>query len=93
MDNKTIKKYIRLDYLADEIEDEDILDIIIGAVIEDLEESIPRFDKENITYRQKIIIFNSVQELYDNRTLYQEKGTVMRDSIRSMLLKEIYKGK
>ena len=72
-------------------EDDIYLNIVIEAVKDEFKSSIPGFDENNMTPRQKILLIAFTQDLYDNRVLYQEKKEVLRASINSMLWKEYYK--
>ncbi|NFG42087.1 phage gp6-like head-tail connector protein [Clostridium botulinum] len=88
MELETIKSYLGVDCN----DDDSLIEIIVGAIIEDFEELIPNFDKENMSSRQKLLFMTYVQEFYDNRTLFEEKNSSLRQSISSMLIKEIYGG-
>lgn len=85
MDLKQIKAYIRVDY----DDDDELIQLMLDAVIDEMQELIPKFDAKNPTNRQKILICSYVKELYDGRgnmTASQEK---IRYAVQSMMLKEM----
>lgn len=86
MELSEVKSYIRVDY----DDDDEIIQLMYDAVIDEMTELIPSFDEENITNRQKLLICAYVKELYDNRgnttTASSEK---IRYAVRSLLLKEM----
>ena len=53
---------------------------------------IPDFDPYNLTFRQRLLVFSFVKELYDNREKYQKDARSVTNAVSSMLLKEIYGG-
>lgn len=57
------KNYAHIDY----DDDADILAIMYDATIDDLKELISEFDEYAMTQRQKILVFASVKQLYDQR--------------------------
>lgn len=65
--------------------------IIKEAVEEEMKSIIPNFDIQNIKGRQKLIYISYIQEFYDNREAYESSKTSLRDSIKSMLMKESFK--
>lgn len=85
IDLKTVKEYVRIDYS----DDDEILQIMHDAVIDEMKELIPTFDEKNITSRQKLLILTYIKELYDNRDQMTEKGQDVRYAVRSMMLKEM----
>lgn len=82
------KKYSHIDY----DDDEDILEIMIDATLEELSELIPNFDPYNMTSRQRLLTLCFVKELYDNREKYQKDSKTVTNAVSSMLLKEKYRG-
>lgn len=85
MDLKQVKAYIRVDY----DEDDELIQLMLDAVIDEMQELIPKFDAEKPTNRQKILICAYVKELYDERgntTASQER---IRYAVRSLMLKEM----
>lgn len=86
MNLQEVKQYIQVDY----DDDDTVIELMIGAVIDEMEELIPSFDREKITNRQKILICTYVKDLYDNRdrTVTSKSTESIRYAIQSMLLKE-----
>ena len=82
--------YCRIDY----DDDRDILETMVDAVIQELEELVPGFDPYALTARKRLLVYFSVKDLYDNRDKYQkgEVTTVVSRAVSSMLLKEMYGG-
>lgn len=92
MSLKEIKQYIRVDYT----DDDSLIELMIDAVVDEMQELIPKFDPENPTNRQKLLICSYVKELYDKRDRTYNNGKVSSDSterirytVQSMLLKEM----
>ena len=83
------KKYARIDYA----EDDDLIEIMVEAAVESMAEVIPHFDANNMTGRQKIILFATVKDLYDNREKYGKEKQQVKIAAASMLLSEIYEPK
>lgn len=79
-----LKTYLRVDY----DDDDAVIQMIRDAVIEEMQEIIPGFDKTDITSRQKIIICAYSKELYDNRGQTTKNSEKLHYSIQSLLLKE-----
>jgi uncharacterized phage protein (predicted DNA packaging) len=82
------KKYDHIDY----DDDEDIVEIMLEATFEEMSDLIPDFDQYNLTFRQRLLVFSFVKELYDNREKYQKDAKSVTNAVSSMLLKEIYGG-
>lgn len=89
---KEVKQYIRVDYTDDDA----LIELMIDAVTDEMQELIPKFDPENPTNRQKLLICSYVKELYDKRDRTYNNGKVSSDSterirytVQSMLLKEM----
>lgn len=80
-----IKQYIRVDY----DDDDSLILLIYGAVIDEMKELIDDFDEENITNRQKLLILSYVKEIYDNRDRTASKPDNIRYTVQSLLLKEM----
>lgn len=92
MSLEEIKQYIRVDYT----DDDSLIELMIDAVVDEMQELIPKFDPENPTNRQKLLICSYVKELYDKRDRTYNNGKVSSDSterirytVQSMLLKEM----
>ena len=84
----TCKTYCHIDY----DDDEEIVELMLDAVLAEMAELIPNFDQYDMTARRKLLAFISVKELYDNREKYQKDTTALTHAVSSMLLKEIYGG-
>lgn len=82
-----IKNFIRVDY----DDDDEIIELMYNATLQEMGELIEDFNAEEPTYRQQILILTSVKELYDDRTKRTAKPEQLRAAISSMLLKEMYK--
>ena len=82
------KKYDHIDY----DDDEDIIELMFDATFEEMSDLIPDFDPYNLTFRQRLLVFSFVKELYDNREKYQKDAKSVTNAVSSMLLKEIYGG-
>lgn len=92
MSLEEIKQYIRVDYT----DDDSLIKLMIDAVVDEMQELIPKFDPENPTNRQKLLICSYVKELYDKRDRTYNNGKASSDSterirytVQSMLLKEM----
>ena len=88
MELATLKTYMRVDYDDDDV----LIQMLLDAVLDEMEELIPAFDREKITNRQKLLICVYVKDLYDNRDR-MEKGTAgsnekVRFAVQSLILKE-----
>lgn len=81
------KQYSHIDYN----DDDEIIEIMVDASIQGLKEKIANFDDNNITQRQKLLIFVTVKQLYDNREKYEDGGKGLQTAVSSMLLEEMYK--
>lgn len=85
MELEKLKEYLRVDY----DDDDEIIQLMLDAVIDEMEELIPSFQRDSPTNRQKLLICTYVKEMYDNRdrtTASQEK---VRFAVQSMMLKEM----
>ena len=85
MELEQVKQYIRVDY----DDDDTIIQMMIDAVLDEMEELIPTFDRTAPTNRQKLLICAYTKELYDKRENMTEKNETMRYAIRSLMLKEM----
>lgn len=85
MELKDLKEYLRVDYDDDDM----IIQMMHDAVIDEMEELIPKFDRNNITNRQKLLICTYVKELYDHRDQTTASADKVRYAVQSMLLKEM----
>lgn len=83
---KEVKQYIRVDYTDDDA----LIELLIDVVTDEMQELIPKFDPENPTNRQKLLILSYVKELYDRRDrMSGDTAERMRYVVQSMLLKEM----
>ena len=92
MSLKEVKQYIRVDYT----DDDELIELMIDAVIDEMKELIPTFDPEKLSPRQKLLILSYVKELYDKRDRTYNNGKMSSESterirytVQSMLLKEM----
>lgn len=83
------KKYARIDYT----DDDDLVEIMVEAAVDSMADVIHSFDADNMTGRQKIILFATVKDLYDNRDKYGKEKQQLKIAAASMLLSEIYEPK
>ena len=83
------KKYARIDYT----DDDDLVGIMVEAAVESLADVIPSFDADKMTGRQKIILFVTVKDLYDDREKYGKEKQQLKIAASSMLLSEIFEPK
>lgn len=83
------KKYTRIDYE----DDDDLVREMIEATVESMADVIPQFDADSMTGRQKIILYATVKDLYDNREKYGKEKQQLKIAAASMLLSEIYEPK
>lgn len=83
------KKYARIDY----VDDDDLVEIMVEAAVESMAEVIPAFDADSMTGRQKIILYKSVKNLYDDRDKFGKEKQELKIAAASMLLSEIYEPK
>lgn len=82
------KKYCRIDYE----DDNDIVEMVIEAVLEKLGELIPNFNPYAMTSRQKLLAMMFVKDQYDHPDAYQGSDKTLSNAASSMLLNEMYKG-
>ena len=83
------KKYARIDYE----DDDDLIKDMIDATVESMGDVIPSFNADSMTWRQKIILYATVKDLYDNREKYGKEKQQLKIAAASMLLSEIYEPK
>ncbi len=90
MGMKELKSYIRVDY----DDDDALLRLMLDAVLDEMEELIKGFNREQPTNRQKLLILVYVKELYDKRgKITAEEGKEkMRFVVQSMMMKEMLRG-
>lgn len=81
---KEVKQYMRVDYE----DDDSLIELMINAVIDEMQELIPKFDAEKPTNRQKLLIYAYVKELYDKRGNMTNSKENIRYAVASMMLKE-----
>lgn len=87
-DLSIIKKFLRIDY----DDDDDLLCVMLSAVYQDMKDLIKDFDENKTTPRQQMIVMTSMKSLYDDREKYAKNSELLKTSVSSMLLKEVYKG-
>ena len=83
------KKYARIDYA----DDDDLIKDMIDATVDGLADVIPSFNADSMTGRQKIILYATVKDLYDNREKYGKEKQQLKIAAASMQLSEIYEQK
>lgn len=82
---EVVKGYARIDY----DDDNDVVQLMLDAVLDEMEEVIPTFKREEPTNRQKLLICAYVKELYDNRGNTGTSPEKLRFAVQSMMLKEM----
>ena len=82
-----IKGFIRVDY----DDDDEYIQLMYNATLQEMGELIEDFNAEEPTYRQQLLILTTIKELYDNREKRTTKPELLRAAISSMLIKEMYK--
>ena len=80
-----VKQYIRVDYT----DDDELIELMLNATLDEMKDLIPSFDPDNITNRQKILICAYIKEMYDNRGNTTAQPEKIRYAVRSLLLKEM----
>lgn len=80
-----VKEYARIDYDDDDI----VVQLMLDAVLDEMEEVIPTFERDEPTNRQKLLICAYVKELYDNRGNTGITPEKLRFAVQSMMLKEM----
>ena len=94
LDLLTVKQYCRVDY----DDDDALLSLMLSAAIEELLDLIPDMNAAAMSARQKLLCLTVIKDLYDNRErdADSKKRAVdkdaMRQSVRSMLLREFLAG-
>ncbi len=83
------KQYARIDYM----DDDSLVEIMVEAAVESMAEVIPAFDADSMTGRQKIILYKSVKNLYDDRDKFGKEKQELKNAAATMLLSEIYEPK
>lgn len=85
MDIEKLKEYLRVDF----DDDDATIQLMLDAVLDEMDEVIPKFDRDAPTNRQKLLIFAYVKELYDGRGNMAASQEKLRYAIQSMMLKEM----
>lgn len=90
MELTEVKDYLRVDY----DDDDALINLMYDAIMDEMRELIPKFDADNLTNRQKLLILAYVKELYDNRgemsrAISANAAEKVRFAVRSMMLKEM----
>lgn len=88
MNLSDIKEFLNVYY----DDDDKYIELIKNVVIEEFKERITNFRENNMTSRQKLILLLKIQDIYDNRSMYEKNIGKMRTNVSSMLLNEFYKG-
>ena len=60
MELEKLKEYLRVDFT----DDDGIIQLILDAVMDEMQELIPQFDREAPTSRQKLLICGYAKEVY-----------------------------
>ena len=76
MDIEELKEYLRVDF----DDDDAVIQLMLDAVLDEMEEVVPKFDRDAPTNRQKLLIFSYVKEVYDGRG--EHDGIAGEDAIR-----------
>ena len=85
MDIKELKEYLRVDF----DDDDTVIQLMLDAVLDEMEEVVPTFDRNAPTNRQKLLIFSYVKEVYDGRGNMTASKEKLRYAVQSMMLKEM----
>ncbi len=85
MELEKLKEYLRVDFT----DDDGTIQLILDAVLDEMQELIPAFDRQNPTNRQKLLICTYVKEMYDNRDRTEAGQKSIRFAVQSMMLKEM----
>lgn len=85
MELDELKSYIRVDY----DDDDGIIRLMLDAVLDEMEELIPKFNRESPTNRQKLLICAYVKEVYDQRGNTTTNSEKIRYAVQSLMLKEM----
>lgn len=85
MELDEVKSYIRVDY----DDDDGIIRLMLDAVLDEMEELIPTFNRESPTNRQKLLICAYVKEVYDQRGNTTTNNEKIRYAVQSLMLKEM----
>ena len=94
LDLLTVKQYCRVDY----DDDDALLSLMLSAAIEELLDLIPGMNAAAMSARQKLLCVTVIKDLYDNRERDADgkksasDKDAMRQSVRSMLLREFLAG-
>lgn len=85
MELQELKSFLRVDYF----DDDDMIQLMLSAALDEMEELIPTFDRAAPTNRQKLLICTFVKDMYDNRERTSPSQEKIRYTIHSLLLKEM----
>ena len=85
MELEKLKEYLRVDFP----DDDGIIQLILDAVMDEMQELIPSFDREAPTNRQKLLICAYAKEMYDNRDSTEAGQKSLRFAVQSMMMKEM----
>lgn len=85
MELEKLKEYLRVDFP----DDDGIIQLILDAVMDEMQELIPGFDREAPTSRQKLLICTYAKEMYDNRDRTEAGQKSIRFAVQSMMMKEM----
>lgn len=94
LDLLTVKQYCRVDY----DDDDALLSLMLSAAIEELLDLIPDMNAAAMSARQKLLCLTVIKDLYDKRERDADSKKsasdkdAMRQSVRSMLLREFLAG-
>lgn len=85
MELEKVKEYLRVDFP----DDDGTIQMILDAVMDEMQELIPAFDRTAPTSRQKLLICTYVKEMYDDRDRTEAGQKNVRFAVQSMMLKEM----
>ena len=68
MNLSDIKEFLNVYY----DDDDKYIELIKNVVIEEFKERITNFQENNMTSRQKLILLLKIQDIYDNRSMYEK---------------------
>ena len=75
-----IKKYLRIDF----DDDDSYLDLLIGAAKEYIEAAVGAYRED--CARHKLLLYNIVATMYENRQFTLEKGDQVAYTLKTMIL-------
>lgn len=92
---ETVKNYLRVDY----DDDDELILLMLDAVLDEMSELIKDFNRDAPTNRQKLLILAYVKELYDSRGKITTSNVAasngqerMRYVVQSLMMKELLRG-